>query len=365
MKPLMTLLALYHQEIEAGKIQHDPVQEHAIQTLQGIMEGLANPKPPPPGRGFRFFSKPEPRTLVTVKGAYLWGGVGRGKTWLMDKFFHAVPIVEKSRYHYHHFMLLVHEELRKLRNEHTNPLEQVAKKLASDTELLCIDEFHVLDIGDAMILAGLLEGLVQHDVTIVTTSNRPPDDLYKNGLQRARFLPAIELLKTNLQVIELDNGIDYRMLHAVPIDQQAETISHSDPELEQRFAAIATGKVQSNVAISLNQRSLPVKKMAENIIWLDFNTVCDGPRSTSDYIALAARYPTIIISDIPVLNEETENPARRFLNFIDELYDQKVRLIMSTDSKLKDLYQGQVLKFEFARALSRLNEMQAPEYLAA
>ena len=361
----MTLLALYNSEIATGNIQRDPAQERAIQVLQGIMDGLVNPKPQPPVKGFRFFAKPEPRTEVSVKGAYLWGGVGRGKTWMMDYFFKAVPITEKNRYHYHHFMLMVHEELRKLGSHQKDPLELVAKKIAANTELLCIDEFHVLDIGDAMILAGLLQGLVHNDVTIVTTSNRPPDDLYKNGLQRARFLPAIELIKKNLQVIELDNGIDYRMRHVLPLDEQTENITHSDPELEQRFRAEAKGKVYENVEMELNSRRLPVKKMADNIIWLDFNTVCDGPRSTSDYIELAARYGTIILSDIPMMNQDSENAARRFLNLIDELYDRKVQLIISTRYNIKELYQGQLLKFEFARAFSRLNEMQSPTYLAA
>lgn len=361
----MTLLALYNSEIAAGNIQRDPAQEHAIQVLQGISDGLVNPKPQPPTKGFRFFSKPEPRSEVSVKGAYLWGGVGRGKTWLMDFFFKNVPIAEKNRYHYHHFMLMVHEELRKLGTNQTDPLELVAKKIASNTELLCIDEFHVLDIGDAMILAGLLQGLVHNDVTIVTTSNRPPDDLYKNGLQRARFLPAIDLLKKNLQVIELDNGIDYRMRHVVPIDEVGDNITHSDPELEERFSEEAKGKVFENVEMELNGRRLPVRKMADNIIWLDFKTVCDGPRSTSDYIELAARYGTIILSDIPIMNQDSENAARRFLNFIDELYDCKVQLIISTRYDIKELYQGQLLKFEFARAFSRLNEMQSPTYLAA
>ena len=361
----MTLLALYHSEVAAGNIQRDPAQERAIQVLQGIMDGLVNPKPQLPVKGFRFFSKPEPRTEVSVKGAYMWGGVGRGKTWIMDYFFKAVPIAEKNRYHYHHFMLMVHEELRKLGTNQKDPLELVAKKIASNTELLCIDEFHVLDIGDAMILAGLLQGLVHNDVTIVTTSNRTPDDLYKNGLQRARFLPAIDLIKKNLQVIELDNGIDYRMRYVMPLDEQTDNITHSDPELEQRFREEAKGRVYENVELELNSRRLPVKKMADNIIWLDFKTVCDGPRSTSDYIELAARYGTIFLSDIPIMNQDSENAARRFLNLIDELYDRKVQLIISTRYDIKELYQGQLLKFEFARAFSRLNEMQSPTYLAA
>ncbi len=361
----MSLLKLYKQEITAGNIQHDSAQAHAIDVLQGIIGELTHPKPQPK-RSFRFFSKPEPRAEVSVKGAYIWGDVGRGKTWLMDRFFQAVPMVGKTRYHYHHFMLMVHAELRKLGYEYKNPLQEVASRLAGDIELLCIDEFHVLDIGDAMILAGLLEGLVQNDVTIVTTSNRIPDDLYKDGLQRARFLPAIDLIKHNMQVIELDNGVDYRMLKVEALDpSEFENITQSDPELEEHFAHLASGSVQDNVAITLNHRKWSVRKMADNIIWLDFKTVCEGPRATSDYIALADRFPAIILSDIPILNQENENAARRFLNFIDELYDRRVRLIISTHYQLDEIYQGEKLRFEFARAVSRLNDMQTPSYLAA
>ncbi|MEZ5447664.1 MAG: cell division protein ZapE [Thiolinea sp.] len=208
---------------------------------------------------------------------------------------------------------------------------------------------------------------MRNDVMIVTTSNRVPDDLYKDGLQRARFLPAIALIKAHMHVLELDNGTDYRMKKAAATVAQldARRLTASERELEARFAELARGGVEDNTRITLNGRSLPVRKQADNVIWLDFATLCEGPRATSDYIRLANDYEPIVVSDVPVLNEHSENPARRFLNLIDELYDQKVQLILSTDTQLDQLYQGHTLRFEFARALSRLNEMQSPAYLAA
>ncbi|PIE00713.1 MAG: cell division protein ZapE [Thiothrix nivea] len=363
----MSLLARYRKEITSGHIQPDAAQERAITILQGLLEALENPAPPQIKKGFRFFSRKPKQKAITVKGAYFWGGVGRGKTWIMDQFFNAVNISEKQRYHYHHFMLMVHEELRKLGSGHENPLEEVAEQLAGEVKLLCLDEFHVLDIGDAMILAHILEGLMRNDVMIVTTSNRIPDDLYKDGLQRARFLPAIALIKEHMHVVELDNGVDYRMKEVASEVTQIErrNISRSDRELEQRFAALAIGETHSDIDITINHRRLPVRKKADNVIWMDFAVLFDGPRATSDYIELAEQYAVIIVSDLPVLNEESENPARRFLNFVDELYDQKVQLILSTDVALEKVYQGNTLKFEFVRVRSRLNEMQTPAYLAA
>lgn len=359
----MSLLDYYNEEMAAGSIQYDPAQANAIKTLQSIIDDLQQPKDPPKRRWF-WFSKPEPRTEVSVKGAYLWGGVGRGKTWLMDMFFEQAPIEAKKRYHYHHFMLIVHEKLRELKHEHEDPLLEVASRLAGDVDLLCIDEFHVLDIGNAMILGGLFEGLVQNDVTVVTTSNRIPDDLYKDGLQRARFLPAIDMIKKNMHVVELDNGIDYRMLTADSLEAASETnILHSDAALRERFNELAQGDYRENVMIELNHRHFPVRRIAQNIIWLGFRTVCDGPRSTSDYIELAARYPIIMLSDVPILDRDNENAARRLLDFIDELYDRRVHLIISTKHDIKSIYQGYQLKFQFERALSRLNDMQTTAYL--
>ncbi|CAA6827222.1 MAG: ATPase, AFG1 family [uncultured Thiotrichaceae bacterium] len=365
----MSLLARYQQDIKSGQIQHDPAQEKAITVLQSLLDELENPTPPPQlkKKGFSFFSRKQEKKEITVKGAYFWGGVGRGKTWIMDQFFTEVNILEKQRYHYHHFMLMVHEELRKLGSGHESPLEEVAKKMAADVELLCIDEFHVLDIGDAMILAHVIEGLMQNDVVIVTTSNRIPDDLYKNGLQRVRFLPAIELIKQHMHIVELDNGVDYRMKDIAEgiSNAQRKNVSQSDKELETRFAEMARGEIETDIEITINHRTLPVRKKADNIIWMDFAVLFDGPRATSDYIELAENYEAIIVSDLPVLNEESENPARRFLNFVDELYDQKVQLILSTDVALEAIYQGNTLVFEFVRVRSRLNDMQTPDYLAA
>lgn len=358
----MSLLKHYQHQVESGALHSDPAQEAAIAVLQGVLDELTSPKVPVPGKGFSFFGRAKKITVPTAKGAYLWGGVGRGKTWLMDCFFEAMPIVKKRRYHYHHFMLMMHEELCKLGHGHKEPLAQVAKNLSADVELLCIDEFHVLDIGDAMILAGILQGLFDNGVTLVTTSNRAPGDLYKNGLQRDRFKPAIELLNAHTHVMELDNGTDYRMLK---LEEQVETtlrMQQNEQVLEQHFRDIAQGSVQLDTSITVNHRKIPVRKMSADVIWFDFDAVCKGPRATHDYIHLADQFKTVLISNVPVMSHESENPARRFLNLVDELYDRKVRLFISTETDLDALYQGDDLQFEFARAVSRLNEMQTPGY---
>lgn len=358
----MSLLKHYQKQVDSGVLRHDPAQAAAINVLQGVLDELSSPKAPVPSKGFSFFGRSKKVVVPAAKGAYLWGGVGRGKTWLMDCFFEAVPIVEKRRYHYHHFMLMMHEELRKLGHGHKEPLAQVAKNLSADVELLCIDEFHVMDIGDAMILAGILQGLFDNGVTLVTTSNRVPGDLYKNGLQRDRFKPAIELLNEHTHVMELDNGMDYRMLKMEEQAASAAFIRQNEQVLEQHFREMAQGVVQADTSIIVNHRKIPVRKMTDDVIWFDFDAVCKGPRATHDYIHLADQFKTVLISNVPVMNHESENPARRFLNLIDELYDRKVRLFISTETELDALYQGDDLQFEFARAVSRLNEMQTPGY---
>ena len=364
----MPLLKHYHDAIKEGAIQKDPAQLEGIQVLQEVWNGLLKPCEKAPvarSRGFlAVFSKQRHDVSIDpVRGAYLWGGVGRGKTWLMDMFYARIPLVEKRRMHYHHFMFFIHEELKKL-SRHRNPLEAVAVELAKDVRLLCIDEFHVMDIVDAMLLHGLLDAMCKHGITIVTTSNRPPDDLYLNGLQRERFLPAIALLKKHTHVVELDNNIDYRMLKQASHDSfleddDAVLVEH---ELEKCFAELATGAIEIGQDIEVQGRTLPTHRLSENIVWFDFQTLCETARSTRDYIELAERFDYIVLSGLHVLTEDNESAARRFLNLIDELYDRNVQFIFSTTISLENLYQGHKLRFEFQRALSRLNEMQGDDY---
>lgn len=360
----MPLLKHYHDAVKEGAIQQDPAQMEGIKVLQDVWNELLKPRPKAQTRGLlSVFSGNRRNVVEPVRGAYLWGGVGRGKTWLMDMFYSRIPLAEKRRMHYHHFMFFVHEELKRFANKR-NPLEALVAELAKDVRLMCVDEFHVMDIVDAMLLHGLLEAMCKHGITLVTTSNRVPDDLYLNGLQRERFLPAIAMLKKHTYVVELDNNIDYRMLKRVSHDSFLEDddailVEH---ELEKCFAELATGAIETGQDIEVQGRILPAHKVSENIVWFDFSTLCETARSTRDYIELAERFDYIVLSGLHVLTEEHESAARRFLNLIDELYDRNVQFIFSTTISLENLYQGQKLKFEFQRALSRLNEMQGDDY---
>jgi cell division protein ZapE len=366
----MPLLEHYQEAVAEGRITRDPAQLKAINLLQDIWHGLLAPRPEQPKKsglfGGMFAKRAAAEPIPPVKGAYIWGGVGRGKTWIMDTFYSRVPIAEKRRMHYHHFMFFIHGELKKLSNK-DNPLELIVAEMAKDTRLLCIDEFHVLDIVDAMLLYGLLDAMFKHGVTLVTTSNRVPDDLYLNGLQRERFIPAIGLIKKYTTVLELDNQVDYRMLKQMGEDsflEDAATIQ-AEHELEEKFAEIAQGDVHTGHDIEVQGRHLATHKVADNIVWFDFQTLCETARSTRDYIELAERFRYIMLSGMHILSTEHEEAARRFLNLLDELYDRQVQFIFPTNFPLEDLYQGEKLKFEFQRALSRLNEMRSVSYQAS
>lgn len=369
----MSLLDYYQEQVDSGAIEFDPAQHAAISVLQRIWNELESQPvvavEAPKKRGFfsSIFSAKDKAVGVVqpqIKGAYIWGGVGRGKTWLMDTFFERIPLQEKKRMHYHHFMAFVHDELKKIGNVEA-PLAILAKNIRKDTRLLCIDEFHVLDIVDAMLLYGLLDAFFKEGIALVTTSNRIPEELYKNGLQRERFLPAIALLNEKTEVLELDNNVDYRMLKDIGgnrfLHGEGDTIIEA--ELNDRFAELAIGEIHTDVMLTVQDRQLPAHKVADNVVWFSFETLCEGPRSTRDYIELAERFKVVIISGMPVLNEFNENAAKRFLNLIDELYDRQVRMILSTSIPLDALYQGEKLVFEYDRAMSRLNEMQSDEYL--
>jgi cell division protein ZapE len=299
------------------------------------------------------------------RGIYLWGGVGRGKTFLMDLLFGSLNLRKKKRIHFHRMMRDIHSRLKDL-PDIANPLDRVAADIAAESRVLCFDEIFVSDIGDAMILGRLLEGLFERGVVLVTTSNARPADLYKNGLQRARFLPAIELLEKHTQVIELDGDIDYRL----QLLQEAGTFlapsgEDADIKLRHYFAEIASGNTVEKQVLDVLGRDVQTVRCAKGIVWFDFMDICDGPRSQEDYIELARWYPTVIISDMPVLSRQLEDPARRFIAMVDEFYDRKVKLIISAAANIDALYQGKRLQFEFSRTTSRLTEMQSNEYLHA
>jgi cell division protein ZapE len=301
------------------------------------------------------------------RGVYFWGGVGRGKSFLMDCFYDAVPYQRKRRVHFHAFMREVHEALRGLKNEE-DPLLKVAERIARQTRLLCFDEFHVSDIADAMILGRLLERMFDLGVMFCMTSNYPPDGLYPHGLQRINFLPTIELLKRRLDVIEVDNGTDYRLrtlerleVYRFPATQE------NEQQMAQDFAAIA-GKACDACdmrPIKVLGRDLPLRRRAPGVVWFDFATLCGGPRSQNDYLELAQEHHTVFLSGVPKMGAAEASEARRFTWLVDVLYDQRVKLILTAEAEAGDLYREGPNAHEFVRTVSRLIEMRSAEYLAA
>jgi cell division protein ZapE len=312
-----------------------------------------------------------------VRGVYLWGGVGRGKSFLMDSFFIAAPTERKSRIHFHRFMQQIHHELRDLQGQ-AEPLRTVAARIAETTRLLCLDEFHVTDITDAMLMRNLLEAMFDQGVTLFTTSNAKPDDLYRNGLQRTSFLPAIDLLNRHLEVVHVDSPLDYRLrklsaggVYHCPLTPAV------NAKLESMFRDVArnTGRdaVALDMAIEVDERVFVAHHAGNGIAWFDFRMLCDGPRGKADYIELARRYHTVIVSDVPELTADQRDLARRFVWLIDEFYDRRVKLIQSAAVgvdrlfarvPLDDVYKEQKGSGEFDRTVSRLIEMQSVEYLA-
>jgi cell division protein ZapE len=349
-----------------GFIPLDSAQAEAASLLCDLHLGLRAAPARRPRQGLlgRWVLGRRP-PLDPVRGLYLWGGVGRGKTHLMDWFVDNLPLPGKRRVHFHHFMHDIHAAMANLPKQ-PDPLEVVAEREAAQTRVLCLDEFAVSDITDAMILYGLLRALFARGVTLVTTSNTQPQCLYRNGLQRQRFLPAIELLERHTRIFELDGGIDYRLrtLTAAGVVFLAGDGS-GDVELAACFERLTGGHAVRETAYSVNGRQVPVRGMGSDVVWFDFDTLCGGPRATADYIEIAREFHTVLLSGVPVLAPRYDAAARRLLHLVDELYDRRVKLILSAAAPVEDLYAGGLHDFAYARLLSRLTEMQSLEYLAA
>jgi cell division protein ZapE len=351
----------YLQGVAAGHWQDDPAQRAALSELDRIQAQLSI-EPAAPGWWQSLLAKTRP--IGPVRGLYLWGGVGRGKTFLVDLFFESVPIQAKLRLHFHRFMGRVQAELAKLEGR-ADPLRDVAAHFAEQARLLCLDEFFVSDIGDAMILGRLLEHLFARGVTLVTTSNIQPSALYRDGLQRAKFLPAIALIERHCTVYQLVSPQDYRlrMLHGAGVYR---TPPGADAEraMSAFFDRLAHGALRPEPTIAINGREIPLRKRGQGVVWFEFDALCEGPRSVADYIEIAQSFNTVLISNVPQFTTHSEDPARRFINLVDEFYDRNVNLILSAAAPIVDLYQGDRLSAEFARTQSRLIEMQSEEYLA-
>jgi cell division protein ZapE len=299
-----------------------------------------------------------------LRGLYLWGGVGRGKTLLMDLFFQSLPVQLAERSHFYRFMRQVHAELRKVKSR-ADPLDAVAERLAMRLRVLCLDELFVSDIADAMILGGLFTGLFSRGVTLVATSNTQPQDLYKDGLQRQRFLPAVELLRSHVEVLHLDSGIDYRLRQLEQAPTYLDSKLPGTPaQLKQRFAALAGAGATGPTTLSVENRHIKAQATGAGMVWFEFKDICEGPRSQNDYIEVARLYHTVFVSNVPEFTRGAENAARRFIMLIDEFYDRNVNVVISAAAAPGSLYHGERLQLEFLRAASRLVEMQTQAYLA-
>jgi cell division protein ZapE len=356
----------YRQHLQERGFRPDPAQEAAVEALNDLRQRLLRKEREPENGARRLLAKlGKRRPVKPEQGLYLWGGVGRGKTWLMDLFFQSLPFETKRRRHFHRFMYDVHAQLKQLANRES-PLEQVAAHLAQETRVLCFDEFFVSDIADAMILGTLLEALFRRGVTLVATSNVPPKDLYKEGLQRQRFAPAIKLLEENTRVLAVDGGTDYRLRQLTQAGTYIDSSgAQADARLDALFAELADSSTCAGGTVEIEGRPIPVVKQSENVIWFEFEALCEGPRSQNDYIEIAREYQSVIVSHVPQLSATRENAARRFIALVDELYDRHVNLIVSAAAPPAALYQGERLTFEFQRTVSRLTEMQSEEYLAS
>ncbi|MEX1032367.1 MAG: cell division protein ZapE [Cellvibrionaceae bacterium] len=355
----------YRNDLQQPGFQHDPAQEAVMGHLQDLYNALVE-RYGVTGVWRRVRQLVPYKSEAPVPGLYLWGGVGRGKTYLMDIFFDSLPFDGKMRTHFHRFMRRIHQELKSLAGQ-SDPLELVAERLSREARVICFDEFFVVDITDAMILGNLLKGLFRRGVTLVATSNILPDQLYKDGLQRERFLPAIDLLNRHTRVLHLDSPVDYRLraleraeLYHSPLDVQA------DESLWRSFSSLAPEHttVHEGFVLEIEGRPIRTRYVTEDVVWFDFAAICDGPRSQNDYIELAREYHAVLISNVPAFMPGNDDRARRFINLVDEFYDRNVKLVLSAERPLEGLYQGGRLGFEFQRTASRLLEMQSHDYLA-
>jgi cell division protein ZapE len=352
----VNVLEAYNTALRERGYTADAAQLNAVARLQQCFDEWVDYKAQRSNALKKFLNKPP-----IPHGVYLWGGVGRGKSFLMDCFYSAVPLQRKTRLHFHEFMREVHRQLEELKGQQ-NPLEALSFRIAKRFRLICFDEFHVSDIADAMILYRLLDGLFRRGVSIVTTSNYHPDTLYPDGLHRDRVLPAIELLKKYMDVVNVDAGVDYRsrtleqlaMYHS-PLDEAA------DVAMKHAFDQLAETK-DEEPKLLIEHREIRAIRRAGGVVWFDFQTLCGGPRSQNDYLEIATRFHTVLLSGVPAMSPRLANAARRFTWLVDVFYDRRVKLIISADVAAESLYTEGAMAFEFTRTVSRITEMQSREF---
>lgn len=352
----MTPIDYYNDQWKRGLIAQDTLQLDALQSFQRVYDALIKEHK----KRFsvlRLLYKP-----TLIKGVYLWGSVGIGKTFLMDCFYNCLPFNQKSRMHFHQFMQRIHDQLKKHQGE-IDPLQRIAAEIAKNTLVLCFDEFFVSDIADAMLLGRLFQALFNYGVCLVTTSNIAPDDLYKNGLQRLRFLPAIELIKHHTEVVHIASKVDYRLRHLQEAGVFYTPLNKASEDNMQKTFAVLTDNAKVEVEpIYINGRFIRIKKRINDVVWFDFIDICSIPRSQHDYLVIAEQYKTVFISDIPAIPENATDTIRLFINLVDVFYDARIKLVMSAAEPVPELYSRGQLVLEYARTHSRLLEMQSLDY---
>lgn len=356
-----TPIQKYFSDLEQKGLCPDSAQQVAVEHTQRLYEELVAQE----GNRKSLLQKiVGGKALPSTKGLYLWGGVGRGKTYIIDSFFECLPFKEKRRVHFNTFFKEIHDILKDLPKS-PDPLKIVAAEIARSIRVLCIDEFHVDDITDAMIIAGLLQALFDNGVILVATSNIVATDLYKNGLQRDRFIPAIKLLKTHTVIAELKGELDFRksLLEKHGLYHLVDDVL--EQRLEQEFSLLAPGSINRDCTIRVNRREIQVKATSDDLAWFDFNQLCNTPRSSSDYIDLARNFHTLIINTVPVMADGSNDVAQRFIQLVDALYDHQVKLILGAETTPEQIYTGQSLTFPFQRIISRLYEMRSEKYLSS
>jgi len=360
----LTPLQRYQKDLDSGDFTFDQSQRNAIERTQALYETLLSKHQTADGFLDNFIARFSGSSSKKIGGLYLWGGVGRGKTWIIDAFFDCLPFEEKMRMHFNRFMRMVHKELKSL-GDIQDPLKTVARNISEKARVICFDEFHVSDITDAMLLGGLLKALFERGVVLVTTSNEHPDKLYWDGLQRERFLPAIALLNEYTSIINVDAGTDYRLRYL----DKAEIYHHPLGERAQKmllenFLHIAPDAGNKNRPIYIEHREIETVRCADGVVWFDFSAICDGPRGPGDYIEIGRLYQTVLISDVPQMDGNNNDAAKRFMILVDEFYDRNVKLLLTAVTIPERIYIGARLAQPFRRTISRLIEMQTHEYLA-
>ena len=347
----------YAKAISSGQFMADDAQAEAVHELNRVWEELIS-RYKASKKAFRRF-----RRQTAPQGVYMWGGVGRGKTWLMDQFYESIPFRRKTRMHFHHFMQYVHKELNKNSGQQ-NPLDIVAEQIYKEAVVICFDEFFVSNVTDAMILSDLFQKLFTRGITLVATSNIAPDGLYKNGIHRDRFIPTIEMVKKHCRVLNVDAGVDYRLRVLKQAQLFKSPLTHEHKLwMAQRFAALTQSQTISDEPIMINGRNVDTLGHTEDVLWCEFSELCMKPRSPADFIQISNIYNTVLVSNVPNLNDVLSEGTRRFIYLVDEFYDRGVKLLLTSEAGIIDLYSGEKLAFEIERTRSRLLEMQSDEYL--